>query len=327
MGIKIVKSSDIVKANNIVTTIFGLPGVGKTTLAATAKNVLMIDADGGLLRAGKKTDSISVNKWGDIESICREDVIGYDTLVVDTTGRLCEILSEDIISKNPRMGNGYSLSLKGFGELSAIFKKFISKIKGFGIDIILISHAVEKEDNDIVKLRIDTPGSSKMEIYKCSDLIGHIYIANNKRMLNFSHTDKAIGKNCANLAIMEIPHIKDNINFMADIIQKAKDNLNSLTDDQIAMQIKYDSAITDINNATDSKDINLFNDFLLDDYKRTNHALKTLFHNRALELGYLYVASDKKYIDPNDPTILSQNEIKAKKNAEKLLIESESVVA
>src|SRR5438094_161444 len=117
--LKIIKASEPIKVERINLCLYGPPGLGKSSLAFTAKDPLLLDCDGGAYRAANRKDTVPVSKWADIISITAEDLKPYKTVVVDTAGRALDFLTADIIAANPKMGRGGALTLQGFGELKA----------------------------------------------------------------------------------------------------------------------------------------------------------------------------------------------------------------
>jgi hypothetical protein len=76
-------------------------------------------------------------------------------------------------------------------------------------------------------------GASKNEIYKSADVMGRLYMRNGKRVLNFSPTDVAFGKNPAGLAPIEVPDYAASPDFLAGVIAQVKAELNKLSTEQV----------------------------------------------------------------------------------------------
>lgn len=284
MTITIIAPTDPIEIKNLVITIVANPGLGKTTLGFTAKKPLLLDFDNGNYRAKNRQASISVTRWQDISAMIAEDLKDYDTIVIDVVGRALEILGTSLIAYNPKLGKADgTLSLQGFGALSASFKAFLAKLRSFGKDIVLLCHAKEEKNGDDNMIRIDAQGSSKQEIFKCSDLMGTIDMTNGKRTLSFNPTTTAMGKNCADIATQEIPHYENSPTFLADIIQQAKNNINAKSKEMIATEEKF-QAMVDLIDAINSVDgLNEAKQYPL---ILTNDKLKMYLINHAKKLGY-----------------------------------------
>ena len=252
MTLKVIKATDPITVEKLIATIYAPPGVGKTSLAYTADKPLLLDFDGGVYRSKNRGDAVQVSSWDDVAAISADDLKPYKTLVIDTAGRALDVLSVDIIKKNPKMGRGGgSLTLQGFGVLKDRFKGFTTLIRSFGLDIILLVHADEQKNGDDIIERLDAQGASRNEIYKQSDLMGRLKIENGKRVLNFNPTDTSFGKNPAGFAPLDVPDFAKEPHFFAGVLERTKTVLNTLTEAQTACAnelkawgVKFDKAKT-----------------------------------------------------------------------------------
>lgn len=232
MALKITKACETIEVKTITACIYAVPGVGKSTLGFTAEAPLLLDFDKGSYRAGNRRDVVQIDAWSDVTSITADDLSPYKTLIVDTAGRALDVLTAAIISENPKLGRGGALTLQGFGELKARFIAWTKLVRGFGLDVVLISHSEEKSSGDELIERLDMQGASKNEIYKSSDVMGRLYISHGKRMLNFSPTDTAFGKNPTQLPALEVPHFATEPDFLGGVIANVKVGLNQMSEEQ-----------------------------------------------------------------------------------------------
>jgi hypothetical protein len=114
-------------------------------------------------------------------------------------------------------------------------------IRSFGLDVVLLAHSDEQRSGDELIERLDMQGGSKNEVYKASDVMGRIYLAQGARTLNLSPSDTAFGKNPAQLAPMAIPDYAAEPAFLAGVIAQTKAALNRLS----AVQAKAAAALTE----------------------------------------------------------------------------------
>ena len=232
VGLKIVKAHEPINVEQIIVTLYGPPGVGKTSLAFSADAPLLLDTDRGAHRSAFRGDAVVAESWADVEGITKKDVDGYRTLVLDTAGRALDLLSMDIIQRNPKMGRGGALTLQGYGELKSRFASYLKLMQSFGLDVVLIAHSDEKQQGDDIIERIDMQGSSKQEVYKASDLMGRLGIVGHDRVLSFSPSDTTFGKDPADLGRVMVPDLSADSQFLGGLIQRVKDSLNELSESQ-----------------------------------------------------------------------------------------------
>lgn len=231
MALKILSAADPITVDRITVALYGDPGVGKTTLAFSADKPLLFDFDNGAHRASNRQDTVRVSAWGDVDNVTLDDLAPYNTIIVDTAGRMLDRLAADIISKDAKMGKAGVLSQQGWGRLKTRFVAWLKMLNDSGKDVVLIAHGTEKMDGETVNARLDVQGGSKDEIYKSVDAMGRVYIRNGKRVLNFDPTESAFGKNPAGFGIIEIPSPVPR-DFLASIIADTKAALNAQTEAQ-----------------------------------------------------------------------------------------------
>lgn len=227
MGLRIIAADEPIRVETIVVTIYGPPGVGKTSLASSAHSSLLLDTDGGVYRSAFRKDSVAAPSWNAIAGISAADLKPYNTVVLDTTGRGLDLLSADIIAGNPKMGRGGALTLQGYGELKSRFAAYLSLLRSFGLDVVLIAHSDEKQQGDEIVERIDMQGGSKQEVYKLSDSMARLGVVNGKRVLTFSPTETRFGKDPANIGAVDVPSLTEEPSFLGDLIDRIKQSLNA----------------------------------------------------------------------------------------------------
>ena len=172
--LKIIRSDEPIEVKQLVTVIYGTPGLGKSTLGFSADKPILFDFDKGAHRAANRKDIVPVDDWREIKDVSADDLTEYETVVLDTAGRCLDFLTTDIIRRNAKMGYGGALTLQGYGALKAEFTAWLKMVKSFGKDIVLISHSSEDKKGDELIERLDIQGGSKGEIYKSADAMGRL---------------------------------------------------------------------------------------------------------------------------------------------------------
>lgn len=283
MTIRITKEADIITVERINLCLYGAPGIGKTTLGFTADNPLLLDADEGAYRANNRKDSVIVKSWADVCDITQDDLAPYNTIVVDTAGRMLDKLTAAIIVGNPKLGRGGALTLQGYGELKAKFISWMKMLNSFGKDVVLLCHMDEQRRGDDVIERLDVQGGSKGEIYKSVDAMGKIYIDQKRRLLDFSPRENAYGKNPGAFDILTIPSPAP-ADFLGSVIKNIKGSLNALGEarkKEQEMMSEWESAIQGLKTAGD------FNAMLVQ-AKNAPVTIKAMLHKASVAAGLIY---------------------------------------
>jgi hypothetical protein len=232
MVLRITPPSEPITTSNLIVTLFGQPGIGKTTLAFSAPKPLLFDFDGGAQRAAGRKDTVRVHSWSDVADVSQADVAPYDTVILDTVGRALEYLAADLMKGNPKLGRSTGeLSMQGYGALKSAFAQWLGRIRTFGKHIILIAHEKEEKDGDNTIVRVDAMGATRIEVIRLSDLVGFVH-SNGKRTLDFNPTDKHTGKNCAGFEALEIPNIATKPLWLGETMDEALRRMNALTEAQ-----------------------------------------------------------------------------------------------
>jgi hypothetical protein len=296
VSLKITKAADPIKVERLNLCIYAQPGIGKTSLAFTADAPLLLDFDQGAHRAANRKDTVRVTSWNDVAAISADDLEPYSTVVVDTAGRALDVLTADIIRRNPKAGRGGALTLQGYGTLKAEFIAWLKHLNGLGKDVVLIAHMDEQRNGDEIIERLDVQGGSKGEIYKAADAMGRIAIRDGQRLLNFSPTDAAFGKNPGGLEPLVVPH-KDSpefVDFLANVITTIKERLNALTEEQHAAQAILDDWRAKLD---EMKTVDDFNG-ALSEVKEAPKAVQAMFNKAAEARGFHFDKTAGEYRAP-----------------------------
>jgi hypothetical protein len=193
--------------------IYGQAGMGKTTVALSAPSPLLLDFDGGVHRInyGHQTPTVPISKWEDCEGVLSEDLSAFQSIVIDTGGKMLDYMSEYIIRKNPKLGklNG-ALTLQGFGERKGMFRQFCKTVMLMDKHLIFVAHRDTQKNGDEIRYVPLFGGSSYDDLITDLDLVGYLEAVGKKRTMTFDPTDRNDGKNTCNLpSMMELPTVVD----------------------------------------------------------------------------------------------------------------------
>lgn len=214
--------------------IAGAPGSGKTTLAMSAPNPVLVDLDKGVsrIRAMHRRTTIVCDKYEELlEDIQSEAVRQAETIVIDTGGSLVTYLQDWAMRENPtlnRQKNG-AISLKGFGAVKNEFTRFTNMLQ-YTMDknIIYIFHTVEEKDGDIVKQRLMCEGAAKNIVWQPCDLGCQLMILGEKRFMGFGPDERYFAKRCYGISgLVEIPNLDNGApnDMLTRLFAQARENI------------------------------------------------------------------------------------------------------
>ena len=290
----IVKKNDVLPERPVIIVLYGVPGSGKTSVATTAENPLLIDCDRGSDRAVQRCDTIIASKWQDIDSE-RQSMKGYKTVVIDTAKAcLDDYLSQYAIENNYKLKTN---GLKRFGQMADDFKDFVNFLRSNNSDIVFICHDKETQDGDAIKHSPDCTGQSKDLLIRIADQVGYIFIHNNQRCITFSPQDNYVGKNVAGLGLIQIPQYgtKEFETCMADIIKNVKDAMKKRNEEQNEAYKLVSELRAQLETADSEEDI----EALIKGMQSLPKGLQLPFFNDMKEAlsqkGYTYHSKEKKF--------------------------------
>ncbi len=227
----IIKKNDVTPERPVIIVLYGTPGSGKTSVATTANNPLLIDTDRGFDRAVQRVDTLVASKWQDITE-AQQNMAGYKTIVVDTAKAcLDDYLQQYVVELDYKLKKN---TLRRFGQMGDEFKAFVASLRQNGSDIVFVCHDKEIAEGDVIKHAPDCTGQSKDLLLRIADQVGYVNIANGRRTITFEPSDNYVGKNVAQIPAQQIPDAgtAEFSNFMADIIGKVRSSIQSKSEAQ-----------------------------------------------------------------------------------------------
>lgn len=289
--------------------LYGQPGIGKTTLALSAPSPLMIDCDKGVHRINPihLKDTVQVSKWEDIDAVLSEDLSAYQTIIIDTAGKMIEYMTDFIMRSDPRLRQGDgSLSLKGYGARKVMFKNLFSRVTLLGKNIVFVAHDIEERDGDVRFVRPEIGGSSGNDLMKELDLVGYMGAQGKKKTISFDATEKYYGKNTCNLPeIIEVPDASQGGNvLLSTIFGQYGDMLEKKSE----MRVKYNKLLDHIESVVENIDtLNKLNKATVD-FQAMEHIWDSRVqsakrvHAKAKELAFVFDREQGKYVIPAPST-------------------------
>lgn len=292
--------------------IYGSPGMGKTTLALSAPNPLLIDFDNGVSRvaAAHRVPTIVCNTYEEVlADIDSPEVKEFETIVIDTGGSFVTYLKDWAFrtKKDCKTQKGAPNTLKQFGYAKTEFMAFTEKItKVMHKNVIYVFHSEEKADKDGNPVqRLMCEGAARNTVWNGCDFGGYLQMINNERKLCFTPTDDYFAKGTHGIVgNITVPLLDANIpnTFMTQLFEKARKSIIEESEVNAKERKQYDEVMdnvrTIVENVIDEDSANL----ALATISDMEHALTSkkeagaMLNAKAKELGLRFDAKARAYV-------------------------------
>lgn len=205
------KAAELEIPTNVKMIIYGQAGTGKTTIALSAPKPLLLDFDNGVKRVNlshlEGVDIVQITKWQEVQEVMNYDLSAYDSIVVDTLGKMMDF----VISF--KCGNRMP-TIREWSGINAEFTWFVRTLSMMNKNIVFVAHRDTRKEGDETVFIPALREKSYNSIVTDVDLLGYMEMraSNGKvmRTITFDPTNRNDGKNTCNLpSVMEIPTIID----------------------------------------------------------------------------------------------------------------------
>lgn len=262
---------------NIIMIISGLPGTGKTTLALSAPDVLLIDTDEGMARVNPahRKDSSICKAYEEILTDLKAADGQYKTIVIDTCGALIEYMKDWAMRTDPKASKkDGGFSLQGYGTIKTEFLRLSAELrKKFNV-IYLFHENMTRNGDEGVFYDLVVEGSAKVICWQPADLGAHLFIQNGRRYLGFTPTEQYSAKSAYGIkGLVEVPELKDGEpnDFLTKLFAKVRENLNAESTSLAPQKEAYDRAMLEARLIVDGVETP-------DDVSEAAKAIKALNH-------------------------------------------------
>lgn len=303
------KAAELTIPATLTAMFYGQAGMGKTTLALSAPKPLLLDFDNGVKRVNMQhldgVDIVQITRWQDVQDVLQEDLSDYETIVVDTVGKMMDfIITYKCGTRQP--------SIRDWSGINQEFSTFCRNVSSLRKNVIFVAHRdTRKEGDDIMyipSLREKNYNSIVTEL----DLLGYMETRNVQgrvtRTITFDPTNRNDGKNTCNLpGIMNIPTILDAKgkaiapnDFVTEQILKPYVAMLKAKQEAAAAYGALIAEITEgVEQITDAAGANHFIQHI-GEYKHVGNSLakaRALFAAKVAALGLIWDKESKTYKD------------------------------
>lgn len=293
-------------AKNLIMIISGLPGTGKTTLALSAPDVLLIDTDEGMARVNPahRKDASICKTYEEVLADIKAAEGKYKTIVIDTCGALIEYMKDWAMRTDPKASKkDGGFSLQGYGIIKSEFVRLSAELrKKFNVIFLFHESMTKVDENVFYELVVE--GSARTLVYQPADLAAHLFIQTGKRYLGFTPTEQYSAKAAYGIkGLIEVPELKEGEpnDFLTKLFAKVRANLAAESAALGPEKQKYDFAIADARkivatvNAPEDVQAAATAISKLDHGLTSEKEAKAMLKKRMDELGIVYDKTAKTY--------------------------------
>lgn len=143
------------KLGPMIYTIYGIPGVGKTTWASQFPDALILDLEKGSehLDTARMDDIESYGVFKERISMLLGDVQGFKTIIVDSLEKLEGLMLQEMVATGlypnyeeaNKFNNGQKLTASWMREVMTLFRKMVDLHK---VEVIFVAHSQVVKFND-----------------------------------------------------------------------------------------------------------------------------------------------------------------------------------
>jgi hypothetical protein len=302
------KPNELKSPTTIKGLILGDTNNGKTTLALSAPDPVLIDFENGLSRVSKQWQSISMqckSFENFLNFLVSKEINQFKTIVIDPLGEMADQIKAYVMKKDPKLSKD---GRKLYPAIGNEFKNVWTILKDKGLSILFVSHTEEILKNDVESLKIRCEGSFiKNFLPTQMDFVGILrrkdYNGKTQRFLDFQKNETfTFAKRWTGLQdIIEVPTNTIENKFLTDVIWKNWEEKNKKEEE--ANQ-NYDLLIeelkTKINNIKDVNTLNLYYSSIYNQHEElwASHSMeKVILFKKSKELNCIFDDKLKCFID------------------------------
>lgn len=174
--------------------IYGMPSCGKTTLACSAPNPVLMDFENGLDRVNyaHRIPSFTPSTWEDVNTAINElrNSPEIQTVIVDSIDRLMDTAMEYVRVTYPKLiQRDGTPSMKAYGTRKVLYQQFVQQMRNMGKNVIYVAHVVEDKRKvgaeEVIFYRPNISKSNAPDITTDLDMEGFMFADGGNRYITF----------------------------------------------------------------------------------------------------------------------------------------------
>lgn len=174
--------------------IYGMPSCGKTTLACSAPNPVLMDFENGLDRVNyaHRVPSFTPTTWEDVNTAINElrNTPEIETVIVDSIDRLLDCAMDYVRVQYPKLiQRDGTPSMKAYGTRKVLYQQFVAQMRNMNKNVIYVAHVVEDKRKvgaeEVVYYRPNISKSNAPDITTDLDMEGFMFAEGGNRYITF----------------------------------------------------------------------------------------------------------------------------------------------
>ena len=228
--------------------ISGSPDLGKTTLALSAPDPILVDLDNGIsrVRAEHRKQASIVGTYeellADMESPAYK---AAESVVLDTGGSLIQLMQPWAKKQDPKAArDGRAM----FGIVKREFDRLTHQIRTIDRkNCIIVFHTTEVQKGEIITARLSCEGSAKDIVWTPADFGCYMHMLGKKRVLGFTPTEEYFAKGSFGITgVQEVPDLQPGSpnDYLARLFDEARTNITQEMERYAPERHAYNEAMT-----------------------------------------------------------------------------------